>query len=150
MKTLNQIFLTFLFLSIFACGGESTEHKILHQASDIHLEALKIKKELEPNLEQLRQLNNSIQIQGRALTPEEIKFAKEVNALESRLSHWEENHVDVPGFEEEGHDHSGHDHDHAPAFQFPAGDMLIIQKEFKDSIVRIKEKVGTLLLNAPK
>jgi hypothetical protein len=150
MKILNQIFTVFLLLSILSCGGETAEHKILHQASEVHQEALKVKKELEPNLEQLRQLSNGIQIQGRALTSEEISFTNAVALVESRLNYWEENHVDVPGFEEDGHDHSGHDHDHAPSFQFPASDMLIIQKEFRDSIVRIKQKVGTLLLKAPQ
>lgn len=152
---LKQLGLITLLLSIIACSGESEEHKILHKASDIHVEALKIKKELEPDLEKLRQISNRIQIQGRALSAEELRFTKSVAALESRLAYWEENHVEVPGFEHEGHDHSGHDHSghdhsHAPKFQLPASDILIIQKEFRDSIIAIKGKIGAILSKAPQ
>ena len=150
-----------LFISLvsivgfIACSGESEEHKILHEAADLHVEALKIKKELTGDLEQLRQLKNGIQVQGRALTEEEVKFTKAVNLLENRLAYWEENHVEVPGFEHgehdhSGHDHSGHDHNHGPKFQLPPDDMLIIQKEFKDSIVVIKRSLESLLQNVPK
>ena len=152
MKIIKQIPVFIILAIVLSCGGETEEHKTLHHASEIHLEAMKIKKEMEPDLDQLRQLSNSIQIQGRALTPEEINFTKAVSTLERRLEFWEENHVEVPGFEHEGHDHSGHNHDHnhAPEFQFPASDLLIIQKEFRDSIIAIKGKLGSLLQQAPK
>ncbi len=151
--SLNQFFGYFLLITFFSCGsGDTKEHKILHNAFDIHMEALKVKKELEPSLEELRQLNNSIQVQGRELSAREINFSKAISVIENRLNYWEENHVEVPGFEHEGHDHSGHNHshDHKPQFQLPASDILIIQKEFRDSILSIKSKVGALLLNAPK
>lgn len=154
MKKYN-LFLGVVFsLFIYACGGSSEEHKILHEAADIHVEALQIKKEMEPDLQSLESTVNSIQVQGRELSSEEIKFIKEYEVLQSRLKYWNDNHIEVPGFEHEGHDHSGHDHNHdhshAPKFQFPASDLLIIQKEFRDSINAIKGKMEVLLRNAPK
>lgn len=153
---LYNVFSAGILLLFVACGGGSEEDRLLHEAADIHVEALKIKKEMEPNLEELRQISNSIQIQGKALSLEEKKFTDAVNGLERRLQYWEENHIEVPGFEHGEHDHSGHDHhhdhshDHGNSFQLPASDMLIIQKEFKDSIEAIKSSLELMLTNAPK
>lgn len=155
MKIQNLIASLFSLFFFISCGTNSEEHKILHEAFDVHLEALEIKKEMEPDLQQLRHFNNSIQVQGKALSNEEMNFTKSISSLESRLRNWEENHVEVPGFEHEGHDHSGHDHSghdhsHTPKLQIPASDILIIQKEFKDSILAIKGTVGTLLSKVPE
>ena len=137
----------FTALSFLLSCGESAEHKLLHEAHDIHMEAFKIKQAVEPQLEQLVQRSNSIQIQGRALTEEEIKFTESVNTLVQQLEFWKENHLEVPGFEHEEHDHSAHDHDHehGSSFNLPASDMLLLQKEFRDSIVAIQQRVNSLL-----
>jgi len=139
-------------LFLWACGGGSAEDKLLHEAADIHMEALKVKDEMTPELEQLRQLSNGINVQGRALNEEEMNFTKAVANLESRLKYWEDNHVEVPGFDHGEHDHSAHNHDHSHGgeFHLPASDILIIQKEFRDSILAIKGKLGVLLSQAPK
>ena len=154
MKFFNCVFLIFLIASIQACGGESKENKILHKAADLHMEAVQIKKEIEPKLEELKQLGNSIQIQGRALTQEEIDFSKAVNAIEGRLKYWNENHVEVPGFEHAGEDHESHNHehnhDHGTQLNLPAPDILILQKELRDSIIRIQRSIEGLLVKAPK
>ena len=153
MKKITWFIYTYVVLILLACGG-SEEDKLLHEAADIHMEAIKIQKEMEPELEQLRQMSNSIQIQGKELTQEEITFTKEVTSLERRLQYWEENHIEVPGFEHGEHDHSGHnhnhDHSHGTEFHLPASDILIIQKEFRDSIKAIKGRLGVLLQQAPK
>lgn len=152
MKKINQLLIVLSLAFLVSCGGGSEEDKILHQAADVHMEAIKIKKEMEPALKQLRQLNNNVQVQGRALTAEELAFTKAVSALESRLKYWEDNHLEVPGFDHGEHDHSGHDHnhDHGAKLHLPASDILIIQKEFRDSINAIKGKLGVVLSNAPR
>lgn len=150
MKNIIFVF-TLLIASVLllcACGG-SAEHKTLHEAADIHMEAFKIKKELDPKIEQLVQISNGILVQGRELTPKEIKFTKDVELLSVQFQYWDKNHLEVPGFEHEGHDHSGHDHehnhDHSTPFNLPADDILIIQKEFRDSIIRMQQKTDYLL-----
>ncbi len=158
MKKQAAILFLFSLILFIACSGTSAEHKILHEAADVHNEALKIRKEMDSNIEKLQSLRGSIQVQAEALSDEELKFVKSVEVLEKRLEYWNENHVEVPGFEHDGHDHSGHDHNHdhshdhshAPKYQLPASDMLIIQKEFRDSILAIKGKLESLLLNAPQ
>lgn len=147
MKYLN--FMLVVCLSLLLSCEENAEDKILHEAHDIHLEAFKIKQAVAPQIEQLLQRSNSIQVQGRTLTEEEINFTTQVDNLAKQFEYWEENHLEVPGFEHEGHDHSGHDHshdhNHASGFNFPASDMLILQKEFKDSIVVIQQRAELLL-----
>ncbi len=155
MKSLQQLFTSLAFLVLLSCGGTSAEDKILHQAADLHNEAMQIKKEINPTLEELRQLKNGIQVQGRELTSAEINFTKKVERLESSLQYWEENHIEVPGFEHHDHDHSGHDHSHdhshgSTGYQLPASDLLIIQQEFRDSINSIKHRLKYLLDHAPK
>ncbi len=145
MKYLSFLFAVCLF---FSCG-ENAEDKILHEAHNIHLEAFKIKQAVSPQIEQLLQRSSGLQIQGRALTEDEIKFTTQVNNLAKKFEYWKENHLEVPGFEHEGHDHSdhdhAHDHNHASGFNFPASDMLILQKEFRDSILVIQRQAQLLL-----
>ena len=153
MKSSIQCLIAACLLFLMACGGESKEHKILHQAADIHMEAVKIKKDLEPKLEELRQRSNSIQIQGRALTPEEIAFTDAVSTLEGRVQFWDENHVEVPGFDHDDHGHAEHNHDHShdhgPALNLPAEDILLIQQELQDSIKAIFATAELLLQKNP-
>ena len=152
---MNKITSIFVFLSLIflvSCGGETEEHKILHEAADIHNEAVKVKKEASDKLNELRQISNSIMVQGRELTPAEIAFSEKVASMEMRINYWDENHIEVPGFDHEGHDHSGHDHshDHGTQMSLPAKDMLILQKELRDSIVVINRTLESLMQQVPK
>ncbi len=148
-------------LLLFACGGGTSnnqsdeEQKLLSEAAQIHEEAIKVEKNLLPRLQELRQRANQIQVVGRELTPEEMNFVNAVSALELRHQQWSENHVEVPGHEHHDHDHHGHDHhghdhnhdhdhDHGPALELTAADMLLVQKEFRDSILAIQTSLTQL------
>jgi ABC-type Zn2+ transport system substrate-binding protein/surface adhesin len=76
-----------------------------------------------------------------------------VSSIRERLERWEDDLVEVPGFEHEhehshdhdhdhGHDHD-HDHSHSTLDLLPA-DMLAVQKEFLDSIRVIKSDLARL------
>lgn len=159
----------FYFLSIclicFAasCNSVSEEdQKLLKEAAEVHQKAVDIEQQVTPKLDALVQQKNQINIQGRALTTEETEFVKKVESLESSYAYWQENHVEVPGFEhshgheehaghdhdgeDHDHDHAGHDHDHGhgATLEVSASDMLIIQKEFMDSILSIQQRVEKL------
>ena len=144
---------------MMACSSQNqTNHgdnKVLQEAAEVHTEALKIEKEIQSKLEALQQRKNTINIQGRALTEAEIAFVNQVEALEASLRYWEENHVEVPGFEhnhdEEGHSHDhdhghNHDHNHEAKLEVAPTDMLIIQKEFRDSMLAMQKRVLALRL----
>ena len=142
------IFLCLLILTA-NCGGTSEEdQKLLEEAASIHQQAIEIEEKIKPKMEALIQRKNQINIQGRALTDAEIAFVEKVEQLQTSYDYWEENHVEVPGFEHDHHGHEGHDHDHdhdhGNQLKVTAADMLLIQKEFRDSISAIQQKVEKL------
>lgn len=139
-----------MFVGCFmGCNSTSNgDDPILKEAFDIHIEALAIEKDFKPLFDDLVNKKNSLAVQGRELTPEEMVFIDRVSLLEESYEIWEENHIEVPGFEDhEAHDHShhGHDHSHGPAIQLLPEDMLIVQKEFRDSVIAMKGRAELLL-----
>jgi hypothetical protein len=109
----------------------------LKEASEIHDQSLEIEKEVAKKFDSLEQISNSINIQGRALTEEEIKFTREVELLGLSLNYWQENHLEVPQNDELGkNNHS--------EVKFSAQDILTIQQEFNDSIIAIQAKLKTI------
>ena len=134
-------------LLVTACNTSKKEDPQLKEAADVHLEAMQIEKQMKPQLAELVQLKNSINIQGRELTAEEIALVQQIEALEASYSFWEENHVEVPGHEH--HDHDDHDHDHhhhhGPKLDLSPADMLLVQQEFRDSIRAIQQRVEATL-----
>ena len=133
-----------LCLFLFACHNHSEEHKLLEEAAQIHLEAAKIEQSIKADLEQLIQEKNSINIQGRALMPEEIAFTRQVEAIQKSYSFWEDNQMEVPGFEHHGDGHDHHHHHHGGELDLPPEDILLVQKELKDSILSIQQKIQNL------
>ncbi|MEM8523307.1 MAG: hypothetical protein AAGG68_01630 [Bacteroidota bacterium] len=137
-----------LMLMSCADASQDEDQAVLKQANDIHLEAIKINKTAQPKLEEAIALKNQIEGQEGEKSMEEEKFIKEVAQLEKSYAYWEENHVEVPGFDHHDHDHHDHDHDHdhGPGLEVSAEDMLVIQKEFKDSIIMIQKRLEAITL----
>ncbi len=133
------------YVFVMACNSAKNENPALKEAAQTHEQALKIEKQVAPQLQELTQVKNSIQVQGRALTPEEMALVQEIESIEQSYEYWEKNHVEVPGYEHshEGHQHEGHDHG-APLKLTPQ-DMLVVQREFRDSIVAIQRRVDAAL-----
>ena len=104
------------------------------EASQIYNESIEIEKEIDPRFEALEQTKNSINIQGRALTEEEIKFTREIDLLGLSLKYWKENHLEVPSAEELGKNNRS-------PVKFSANDILTIQKEYNDSIIAIRARI---------
>lgn len=131
MKNPNLFLIAFL---VFGCS--SGNEKILQEATDIHNQSLTIEKEILPKFEELEQAKNSINIQGRALTEEEIKFTREVDLLGLSLNYWQENHLEVPQNPPKENNRS--------TVKFSAKDILLIQKEFNDSIIAIRARLENI------
>lgn len=142
--TSAQHFVLFLcIVMITACNSAKKENPVLKEAAQTHAQALEIEKLVAPQLEELTQWKNGINVQGRALTPEEVELVQAIESIVQRYEYWEENHVEVPGYE---HDHEGHEHhDHGAALELTAEDMLVVQREFRDSIVAIQQYVDATL-----
>lgn len=83
MKTLIFLF-TSLVLSAYLSCGPTFESEI----KELHANSRQAGDEVAPKLEALTQRANSINIQGRALTPEEIEFTGQVASLQETFAQW--------------------------------------------------------------
>lgn len=128
MKEYTILMICLLGMVLTGCHSHETDPK-LEEAFKIHEQAIAV--------------NQAIQSQLQSANTE----TPEMSQIKKRLSDWEENLVEVPGFDHD-HDHSHgghHHHDHGPGLEVTPEDMLIIQKEFLDSIKVIQQEVQLYL-----
>ncbi len=138
----NNLLFAFVFLLFISCNISRKESPELQEAAKVHTQAIKIEKELKPQLEQLIQIKNSINVQGRALTSQELALVTQIESIEHSYAFWEEHHVEVPGHIHH-HDHAHHNH--GAKLELAPADMLAVQREFRDSIVAIRQRVAQTL-----
>lgn len=100
------------------CNSGEDVDPLLKDAFAIHQEAMRIEQSVQRQLDSFH-----------------ISADKEI-FLRARLEQWEEQLVEVPGFEHE-HDHD-HDHDHGSSPKVTPEHMLAIQQESLDSIRTIQ------------
>ena len=138
-------FFLLLFLLVAACHSQGEDAHLLKKAAAVHQEAVRIEKQLEPQVAELVQYRNALQIQGRTLSAAEQDLIARIDSVESSLLFWEEHHVEVPGFEHEGHQHDhDHSHDHGPSLKLSPEDMLLVQQEFRDSLQALEQRIVQL------
>ena len=111
-----------------ACQNQKKENDpVLEEAYQLHVEAIQIQQEVEPKLDSLVKLDS-------------VRF----DSIRMAFKTWEENLVEVPGFEHD-HDHHGHDHhhhDHGPSQpEVTPQQMKAIQNESLQNIKKIKALV---------
>ncbi|MGD1947433.1 MAG: hypothetical protein ACFB0A_14505 [Croceivirga sp.] len=101
LVTLSKVFILSIgmLLVLLSCG-EAKKSPELEEAFKIHNEALAIRGEMSKKLSELQANKDSIFVETHAAT---------LSAIGTSLEEWDEQLVEVPGFEHE-HDHSGHDH----------------------------------------
>ena len=73
VKLIKMKYFYFFLIVLFFFSCSSSNDKILKEATNLYNESLAIEEEVLPKFEELEQISNSINIQGRALTEEEIK-----------------------------------------------------------------------------
>jgi len=152
MQIIKSFFIFFSFAIIMAScnnGASSTNvDPLLQQAFDYHVEAMNIEKILKEKLDAIHSKKNSIQIQGRALTEGEMNFLDEANRTTSIYEIWQNNRVEVPGFEHE-HDHSSHEghdhHHHGNDVKLTPQQMKEVQEESLRNIKDILKKAEGVL-----
>lgn len=145
MKSVGALLALFLFSA--ACTNQAADQKILEQAAAIHEQADRLAQEVKPLIEELTQRKNRLNIQGRALQPEELDFVARADAAETAFRFYVDNHAEVPGFDHHGnHDHDhDHDHHHGPQTKITAEHALSIQQELLDSLQSAKAQAEALL-----
>ncbi|MEM1328644.1 MAG: hypothetical protein AAGI23_21995 [Bacteroidota bacterium] len=146
---------------LVACQSTEQTDAAMEEAGKVHMEIIELEKEVHPKVDAVIERKNQLQVEGRELTEAEQTYISQVESIENSYAYFEENLVEVPGLEHdhghshdhhdhdhEGHDHSGHDHDHDHSHAAPLDvtgeDMLIIQKEFKDTLVSIQTRLAAL------
>lgn len=85
MKNLVSLLLSAAFVLAPTCQPAAAD-----EVKELHAASLEAETALAPKLEELVQRSNSINIQGRALTPEEQAFSEAVSKLESDFAAWQE------------------------------------------------------------
>ena len=95
-----------LTVLITSCGEKKIDEN-LQKAFELHKEAVKVRQTAQDQIEQLESNTDSLFV---------ATYGNEISALSSSLKEWDEQLIEVPGFDKEHdhahHDHSGHDHDH--------------------------------------
>lgn len=141
---------TLLALALLAgCGGKNAaDEATLKEAGEIHLQASEIQEALEPQVDSLASLKNSL---AALKTPAATQAVADIDSVVKRFETWESNVVEVPGVEH-NHEHAEgdsahqhHHHNHKPAPQVTASEMLDIQKEMKSDLEKISADVKTVM-----
>lgn len=84
-----KIYLPFLSV-IFLILLFSCENSFTQQIEEMHADARSLGDTLEIQLEELSMQANSINVQGRALSPGEIDFTGKVSALQISYNQWQQ------------------------------------------------------------
>jgi len=114
-------------LLVFICGCSESSKKdpTIEKAFQIHKQSLATAKEARELLEKIPAEDDS------------------VSSIQSRMENWNENLIEVPGFEHE-HDHEDVDHHHhvsRPTMDLSPEEMLAVQQQLLDTILAIKNEL---------
>ncbi len=142
-----SIFITLSFL--FSCAGSSSESAEqdpqLTQANILHLEAMETEKEFKKIFNELENLKNSIQVQGRELNEEEMSFVDMMGRMDKVYATWLSNRIEVPGFEHaHDHDDGHHHHHHGTDVQLTPQQMFDVQEESLKTMNGMLERAKVL------
>ena len=106
-KTFQYVVLLLGMISILSACGEKEKDPNLIQAFEFHKQAMEVRQNAQEQISKLQANTDSLFV---------ATYSSELSTLSDALKEWDEQVVEVPGFEEEHdhshHDHSGHDHDH--------------------------------------
>jgi ABC-type nickel/cobalt efflux system permease component RcnA len=120
---------------MISCGVKEKPNEELQQAFRLHQEAVKIRNQVEENLKILNANEDSLFINV---------YRSKLDSIRLSLITWDEQLVEVPGFEEE-HDHSGHDHHHHDdPPELSSEQHLEVQQFLLDEIRRIEKDINQI------
>lgn len=156
MPRMKFMYVMSLLVWLCACGGPSAKEEALtKEALGHHEAAMTAEKQVKELMVELGKLKPALISLKDSLAADPDRLAKVTQSLETMdkveadFAAWAKNIVEVPGHEHqhehgEGHDH---DHDHTPVQATPE-QMVDIQRETKDNVIRIKEMAASALAAA--
>ena len=136
-----KVITVLLCLSIFvlSCSDKKKTDEDLKRAFQLHKEAIKVRQTVQNLITQLNSNQDSVFLAENATS---------INAIDLSLAEWDEQLIEVPGFEEEHHhhDHADHDHDHDHGHQpeLTSKQHLEVQQQLLDNIKMIAGKIRAL------
>lgn len=74
--------------ALFLLAAVSCKDPLIEQIRSVHNENVELEKETALKIDQLIQIRNGINIQGRALTEDEVIVVGEIDAIEQRWLDW--------------------------------------------------------------
>lgn len=152
----NILFALLTGAILWSCGPSEKEQQQLAEAVQYHQQAMGFEKETIALLKQVKQAVPSLQARADSLSKAGAdSLALSIRAMlteaeetEKALKAWGETVVEVPGYE---HDHShdkegeGHHHHSHDRIETTPEQMIAIQKELRDKVEAIKNRVQELV-----
>ena len=131
----KPLFLTLGLITLFvACGDKKKLSEDLQQAFKLHQEAVNIRNQMADQLAELAANSDSLFVKT---------YRKDLDSISRSLKTWDEQLVEVPGFEEE-HDHSGHDHHHDEQPELTPEQHLEVQQYLLQEIRAIEKSINQI------
>ena len=131
----KQLFLTLgLIALLVACGDKKNPNEDLQQAFKLHQEAMNIRNQTVDQLAKLTVNGDSLFVKA---------YKKDLDSISRSLKVWDEQLVEVPGFEE-AHDHSGHNHHHDEQPKLTPEQHLQVQQHLLQQIRAIEKSINQI------
>lgn len=122
-----------LFLAILIALTASTcQDPLMEKILRVHTQTVSLEKETSPIMDELIQVRNRINIQGRALTEEELSLTEEINSMETRWEEWKQ---------------AFHATDPATVAKTERDSFLKTQQEFQQTLLNLKTSAESILAN---
>ncbi len=147
-KNPRKFFILILgIVALSSCGDKMKNNKDLRQAFEFHQEAVKVRQTAKEKMAQLQAIQDSLFL---------ATHGEDLQTISRSLNAWDEQLVEVPGFEEEhdhsDHDHSDHDHSdhdhhhhhHDEAPELTPEQHLGVQQHLLNEIKAIVERIDNL------
>lgn len=117
-----------------ACGGSEKKDERLQKAYELHLESVGLREEAGKHLEEMINSTDS----GFLNSPH-----PELDSATHSLKEWDEQLVEVPGFEEEEHE-GHHHHHHGEQQQLTPEQHLEVQQQLLSEIKQIASDIDQI------
>jgi hypothetical protein len=148
-KNFQNIVLAFaILIAAFACDEPQKPEadEKLKQAFEVHMESVEIRSQVAEYITKLRQNQDSLFME---------KYQTQLDSLYTLVEAWDDQFMEVPGFEHshdhshgEGHAHDHHHHhhghDHVEELDLTSDEHLEIQLHMKDEITSLEKAFSEL------
>ncbi len=117
-----------------SCGGSEKPSEELTQAFKLHEEAVSIRNQVADQIAKLEGSTDSLFVEANKSNLDSFRIS---------LNVWNEQLVEVPGFEA-AHEHEGHHHDHDEPLDLTPKQHLEVQQHLLSEIKALAESVNQI------